>query len=315
MSFIETYATKTTSLAMYDVYRALEYLSSDDRGRLHAFLVEQIDSKTSEENTQYLINVLCCARLCGELHRSWLSTNGLALIERLLKLAHQPTTPSDLSTELLIIVANTMEEIGRSSTELYCLLDRAIERESTNFDIKLYLYKLALQFNCLPIMKDLFERLEIKNIQFYSLGYLLTDHYLRIHTNYRHIRNFFHYLINLVLVYGDDSWNQIMFCYKYGNFLRINEIRTFSDCYLSYSLIYMQSLLGTIIVDLIQNGNRYTTIGNIFKYQYDRVLFEKKQTLNYTLRSLFYQTDSDESLKLQDTRDFDVWPKIDYQFV
>jgi hypothetical protein len=102
-----------------------------------------------------------------------------------------------------------------------------------------------------------------------------------------------------------------MFCYKYGNFLRINEIRTFSDCYLNYSLIYIQSLTGSIIIDLIQNGNRYNSIVNIFKYPSNQVLFEHKEKNNNSLHSLFYN--NNEVLKVQDTRDFDIWSKIDYR--
>ncbi|CAF1638386.1 unnamed protein product [Adineta ricciae] len=162
-------------------------------------------------------------------------------------------------------------------------------------------------------MKDYFERLEIKNIQYYSLGYLLTDHYLRIHTNYRHVRSSCNYLTNLLLVYNDDSWSQIMFCYKYGNFLRINEIRIFSDCYLSYSLIYFQALIGALVVDFIQNGNRYRSISTLLKHPSNQVLFEHKQKNKQSLHGLFYKTNTNEVYRVQDTRDYDIWPKIDHR--
>ncbi|CAF1050208.1 unnamed protein product [Rotaria sp. Silwood1] len=312
-SYIETYSLKTTSLVMYDIYRSFEYLSSDERSHLHKYLIDQLTSEICQNNIQYLINILYCARLCGDAHSSWLKENSHSLIQRLLDVANQSSTPSHLSIELLLLIVNVMDETNQSQTELYTLLDRTYEKDTTNFDTKLYIYKMALNFNCLTIMKDIFERLEIKNIQYYSLGYLLTDHYLRIHTNYRHIRNFFNYLTNLLLVYTDDSWSQIMFCYKYGNFLRINEIRTFSDYYLSYSLIYIQSLIGSIIIDLIQNGNRYNAIMNVFKHSSSQILFDNKEKNNNSLHSLFYKTDNNETLKLQDTRDFDIWPKIDYR--
>ena len=291
-SYIDTYSLKTTGLVMYDIYRSLEYLIFEDRSRLHKYLVNQLISETCQSNTQYLINILYCARLCGDIHKSWLSENSNSLIQRLFDLANQSSTPSHLSIELFLLIINIMDEINPSKTELYTLLDHANEKDSTNFDTKLYIYKLALYFNSLTIMKDIFERLEIKNIQYYSLGYLLTDHYLRIHTNYRHMKGFFNYLTNLLLVYTDDSWNQIMFCYKYGNFLRINEIRTFSDCYLSYSIIYIQSLIGSMIIDLIQNGNRYNSIINIFKYPSNQVLFENKNKNNNSSHLLFYKTDN-----------------------
>ncbi|CAF0971689.1 unnamed protein product [Rotaria sordida] len=312
-SFIETYSLKTTSLVMYDIYRSLEYLSSDERSHLHKYLIDQLTSETCQNNIQYLINILYCARLCGDIHSLWLLENSHSLIQRLHDIANQSSTPSNLSIELFLLIVNIMDETNQSKSELYTLLDHTYEKDSTNFDIKLYIYKIALNFNCITIMKDIFERLEIKNIQYYSLGYLLTDHYLRIHTNYRYIRNFFNYLTNLLFVYTDDSWSQIMFCYKYGNFLRINEIRTFSDYYLSYSLIYMQSLIGSIIIDLIQNGNRYNSIINIFKHPSNQILFNNKEKNNNSLHSLFYKTDNNESLKVQDTRDFDIWPKIDYR--
>jgi hypothetical protein len=298
---------------MHDIYRSLEYLSSEDRSRLHKYLTNQLTSETSQNNIQYFINILYCARLCGDIHRSWLSENSLSLIQRLLDLVNQSSTPLHLSIELLILIINIMDETNHSNSELYTLLDRTHEKDSSNFDVKLYIYKMALNFNSITIMKDFFERLEIKNIQYYSLGYLLTDHYLRIHTNYRQIRSFFNYLTNLLLVYTDDSWGQIMFCYKYGNFLRINEIRTFCDCYLSYSIIYIQSLIGSIIIDLIQNGNRYNSIMNIFKYPSNQILFDNREKNNYSLHSLFYKTDNTDVLKLQDTRDFDIWPKVDYR--
>jgi hypothetical protein len=306
-SYIEIYSLKTTGLVMYDIYRALEYLSTEDRTRLHQYLINQ---STSENNIQYLINILYCARLCGDIHSLWLTKNSLSLIKRLVDLANQSSTPSHLSIELFLLIVNIMDETNQSKIDLYNLLDHAYEKDSTNFDVKLYIYKLALYFNSITIMKDFFERLEIKNIQYFSLSYLLTDHYLRIHRNYRHIRNFFNYLTNILLVYTDDSWSQIMFCYKYGNFLRINEIRTFSDCYLSYSLIYIQSLIGSIIIDLIQHGNRYNSIINIFKYPSNQVLFDNKDKTNNSLHSLFYNNDK---FKLQDTRDFDIWSKIDYR--
>ncbi|CAF1030053.1 unnamed protein product [Rotaria sordida] len=312
-SFIETYSLKTTSLVMYDIYRSLEYLSSDERSHLHKYLIDQLTSETCQNNIQYLINILYCARLCGDIHSLWLLENSHSLIQRLHDIANQSSTPLNLSIELFLLIVNIMDETNQSKSELYTLLDHTYEKDSTNFDIKLYIYKIALNFNCITIMKDIFERLEIKNIQYYSLGYLLTDHYLRIHTNYRYIRNFFNYLTNLLFVYTDDSWSQIMFCYKYGNFLRINEIRTFSDYYLSYSLIYMQSLIGSIIIDLIQNGNRYNSIINIFKHPSNQILFNNKEKNNNSLHSLFYKTDNNESLKVQDTRDFDIWPKIDYR--
>ncbi|CAF1398306.1 unnamed protein product [Adineta steineri] len=314
ISYIETYSLKTTSLVMHDIYRAFEYLTSEDRSRLHKHLINQLTSETSQNNIQYLINILYCARLCGDIHHSWLSENSHSLIQKLLDLVNQSSTPLHLSIELLTLIVNIMDETNQSKSELYTLLDRTYDKDSSNFDVKLYMYNIALHFNCITIMKDLFERLEIKNIQYYSLGYLLTDHYLRIHSNYHHIRSFFNYLTNLLFVYTDDSWGQIMFCYKYGNFLRINEIRTFSDCYLSYSLIYIQSLIGSIIIDLIQNGNRYNSIAKLLKYSSSQVLFDHKQkNKNNSLHSLFYKTDNNDVLKIQDTRDFDIWPKIDYR--
>jgi N-terminal acetyltransferase B complex non-catalytic subunit len=298
-SYIETYSLKTTGLIMYDIYRAFEYFSKDDRIRLHEYLIKQLTS----DNIQYIINILYCARLCGDIHRSWLSENHHSLIERLFNLANQS---SDLSIELFLLIVNIMDENNQSKIDLYNLLDRTYEKDSTNFDLKLYLYQLALDFNCIKIMKEFFDRLEIKNIQYFSLSYLLTDHYLRIHRHYRHMKNFFNYLTNILLVYTDDSWSQIMFCYKYGNFLRINEIRTFSDCYLSYSLTYIQSLIGAMVIDVMQSGNRYYSIVNIFKNSSNQVLFDQKDIM----RSLFYHNDT---LKVQDTRDFDVWSKIDYR--
>ena len=312
-SYIDSYSSRTTGLVMHDIYRALEYLSPEDRARLHRFLIDQIDSRSNPDNLQYLINIFYCARLCGDIHRSWLVENQQTCAQRLLELAYQSSTPSSLAVELLLLVATIMEEMGQPPVELYTLLDQAYTRDNAHFDVKLYLYKLALHFNCVPIMKDFFERLEIKNIQYYSLGYLLTDHYLRIHTNYRNVRYFFQYLTNLLLVYTDDSWSQIMFCYKYGNFLRINEIRTFADCYLSWSLTYMQSTIGSMVVDLIQNGNRYASIGTIFNYPYNQVLFDKKQKSNHSLQSLFYKADANQTTKLQDTRDLDIWPKMDHR--
>jgi hypothetical protein len=298
-SYIEIYSLKTTGLVMYDIYRALEYFSKDDRIRLHEYLINRLTS----DNIQYLINILYCARLCGDIHRLWLSENYQSLIKRLFDLTNQS---SDLSIELFLLIINIMDENNQSKIDLYNLLDRTYEKDSTNFDVKLYLYHLALNFNSITIMKDYFDRLEIKNIQYFSLSYLLTDHYLRIHRNYRHMKNFFNYLTNILLIYTDDSWSQIMFCYKYGNFLRINEIRTFSDCYLSYSLIYIQSLIGTMVIDLISNGYRYQSIGNIFKNSSNQVLFDQKDKI----RALFYPN---ELIKVQDTRDFDVWSKIDYR--
>ncbi len=298
-SYIETYSLKTTGLIMYDIYRAFEYFSKDDRIRLHEYLIKQLTS----DNIQYIINILYCARLCGDIHRSWLSENHHSLIERLFDLANQS---SNLSIELFLLIVNIMDENNQSKIDLYNLLDRTYEKDSTNFDLKLYLYQLALDFNCIKIMKEFFDRLEIKNIQYFSLSYLLTDHYLRIHRHYRHMKNFFNYLTNILLVYTDDSWSQIMFCYKYGNFLRINEIRTFSDCYLSYSLTYIQSLIGAMVIDVMQSGNRYHSIVNIFKNSSNQVLFDQKDIM----RSLFYHNDT---LKVQDTRDFDVWSKIDYR--
>ena len=298
---------------MYDIYRSLEYLSHEERSYLHQYLIDQLTSETSQNNIQYLINILYCARLCSDIHHSWLLENSLSLIHRLLNLVNQSSTPSHLSIELLVLIANIMDEINQSKSELYTLLDCAYDKDSTNFDIKLYIYKIALDFNCITIMKDIFERLEVKNIQYYSLGYLLADHYLRIHTNYRHIKNFFNYIKNLLLIYSDDSWSQIMFCYKYGNFLRINEIRTFADSYLNYSLIYIQSLVGAIVIDLIQNGNRYTSIVNILKASSNCILFDNKEKNNNSLHSLFYKADNCDLSRLQDTRDFDIWSKIDYR--
>ena len=297
-SFIESYSSKTTALVMFDIYRVLEYFSADDRRRLHEYLIQQLTS----ENVQYLINILYCARLCGDVHRLWLLENRQSFIERLFQLAKQS---SDHSIDLILLIVNIMDECEQSKIDLYNLLDRTYDKDPTNFDVKLYLYQLALNVNCSPIMRDYFERLEIKNIQYFSLSYLLTDQYLRIHRNYRQMKSFFAYLTNILLVYTDDSWSQIMFCYKYGNFLRIHEIRTFSDCYLSDSLIYVQSVVGTIVVDVIQNGNRYHSIGQVFKNLSNRILFEQK-----SIRSLFYRN---ETFKVQDTRDFDMWSKIDHR--
>lgn len=313
ITFIETYSVKTTSLVMFDIYRLLEYLPTEDLSRLHKHLVDQLTSETCQNNIQYLINILHCARLCGNIHSSWLLENYQSLSQRLMDIANHSTTPSHLSIELFLFIGNIMDETNQSKSELYALLDQTYEKDTTNFDVKLFIYKMALQFNCLTIMKDVFERLEIKNIQYYSLGYLLTDHCLRIHTNYRQLRNFLNYLTNLLLVYTDDSWSQIMFCYKYGNFLRINEIRTFSDYYLSYSLIYMQSLIGSIVIDIMQNGNRYNSLANLFKHSSTQALFDHKEKYKKSLRPIFYKTENNDLIKLQDTRDFDIWPKIDYR--
>ena len=155
-SYIDIYSLKTTGLVMYDIYRSLEYLSFEDRSRLHKYLVNQLTSETSQSNTQYLINILYCARLCGDIHNSWLSENSNSLIQRLFDLANQSSTPSHLSIELFLLMINMMDEINPSKTELYTLLDHAYEKDSTNFDTKLYIYKMALYFNCITVMKDIF---------------------------------------------------------------------------------------------------------------------------------------------------------------
>ena len=309
--YVETFGSKTAILLMFDVYRAFEHLSVDERSRLHQFFVEKFD----EENLSELLNRFSCGRLCGDVHRQWLIDDNLKSIRRLIELAEKSTTSTEQSTELFLLAAMNFEQLNRSSIDLFNLLDRIYLRDPSNFDTKLYLYKLATHFNCLSVMKDLFERLEIKNIQYYSLGYLLTDHYLRVHSNYHQVRGFLRYLTNLLQVYTDDSWSQIMFCYKYGNFLRINEIRTFSDCYLSYSLVYFQSLIGSIVIDLIQNGNRYQSIVNLLKSSDSQLIFENKLKLNFSLRSMFYKNEENETFKLQDTRDFDIWPKVDFRSV
>ena len=120
-SYIEIYSTKTTSLVMYDIYRAFEYLPSEERIRIHKYLIEQLMSETNQKN---LINIYYCARLCGNIHRSWLSENGLSLIQRFLDLTNQS---SQESIELFLLVGNIIDEIDRSKLELYTLLDHAYE--------------------------------------------------------------------------------------------------------------------------------------------------------------------------------------------
>lgn len=286
--YIQTYATKTTGLVMFDIYRAFEYLSKDQQKNLHDFLIQQITSE--QDNIQYLINLLYCSRLCGNLHLTWLKANHENIIAKL------NNQTSEISTEAYLLIINLLDEISRSSVDLYNFLDHIHEKDSANFDVKLNLYRLALNFNCPTMMKDYFERLEIKNIQYLSLSYLLTDHYLRLHRNYRQMRQFFQHLANILLVYTDDSWNQIMFCYKYGNFLRINEIRIFAEQYLNNTLISIQGSIGSLAIDLIADGNRYQTIGNILQSNTNKDLFEKFTNGN-----------------IQDTRDFDIWSKIDYR--
>jgi len=274
---------------MFDIYRIFEYLSNEQQINLHQFLIKQISSE--ENNIQYLINILYCSRLCGNIHLTWLKENHESIIS---KLTNQK---SDISIEAYVLIINLLNELNRSPIDLYNFLDHIHEKDAANFDVKLYLYHLALNFNCSTIMKDYFDRLEIKNIQYLSLSYLLTDHYLRIHRNYRQMRQFFQHLTNLLVVYTDDSWNQIMFCYKYGNFLRINEIRLFAEQYLNNTLISIQGAIGSIAVDLIVEGNRYQNIANVLQSNTNQSLFEKFSNENI----------------IQDTRDFDIWSKIDYR--
>ncbi|CAF0784058.1 unnamed protein product [Didymodactylos carnosus] len=327
--YIEQYSSKTSCLPMYDLYKYMEYLPVEQHNQLNMYLYEkhikklvdqqetiggeiEQNSLSSAVDIQFLINILYCSRLC--INSKYLVTHREQIISKLLEYSHLPTTSLLLQGDLVLISASILNETIRQQhsesmlIDLYCLLEYGHKQDATNFDIKLFLYYLSLKFNCFPMMKEYYEKLEIKNIQYYSLGYLLLDHTLRITTNYRSMKNFFVYLTNLLLTYTDDSWNQVMYCYKYGNFQRINEIRMFSDYYLTYSHTYVYSLIASIIVDLVHYGNTYQTIMNILKQLQNKILFKSN-----SIKLLFLSSDQNPTQQLQDTRDFDIWTKIDFR--
>ncbi|KAL5273927.1 NAA25 family protein [Megaselia abdita] len=270
----------TNDISMY-----IDSMQQDERSNLANILIKEsaINStnlpKTKEEMQKH-ITALQLARICGA-HKLLESDHLLALFTTL-KLHYEhglsnfgkdllatDMGPSDLYA---LLAANVMydlsikEQQSKPLLEALALLSYVLKNSPSNFHVKLFALKIYQLLGCLTGAQEMYDLLDIKNIQLDSMGY--------IHCNYLPLSGRFNFgkpTYEAALKFFTNSYKDrlayITMSYRFGTFSKLLEFMDFRDKLtnsIHYSILSAESLILEIVGlngTINQNLNSFKLLG------------------------------------------------------
>lgn len=158
------------------------------------------------------------------------------------------------------------EQKSKPLLEALALLSYVLKNSPSNFHVKLFALKIYQQFGCLTGAQDMYDLLDIKNIQLDSMGY--------IHCNYLPLSGRFNFgkpTYESALKFFTNSYKDrlayITMSYRFGTFSKLLEFMDFRDKLtnsLHYSILSAESLLLELVSlngTISQNLNSYKLLG------------------------------------------------------
>lgn len=158
------------------------------------------------------------------------------------------------------------EQKSKPLLEALALLSYVLKNSPSNFHVKLFALKIYQLFGCLTGAQDMYELLDIKNIQLDSMGY--------IHCNYLPLSGRFNFgkpTYEAALKFFTNSYKDrlayITMSYRFGTFSKLLEFMDFRDKLtnsLHYSILSAESLILELVSlngTINQNLNSYKLLG------------------------------------------------------
>ncbi|XP_060647501.1 LOW QUALITY PROTEIN: phagocyte signaling-impaired protein [Drosophila nasuta] len=272
------------SCCTHDIALFLPSISMEQRQALaNKLLAESGISSTSlpqtKEHMQKHICALQISRMCG-VHIE-LSVDHLLAFYTALKL-HYEHGYSSFGTQLLstemgpsdpyaLLAANVMYDISfreQKSDQLFealCLLQYVLRNSTSNFHVKLLSLKIYHMFGCMLGAQEMYDYLDIKQIQLDSMGYVHCN-LLPLSGRFSGVRTCYDSTLKFFTNSYKERLEYIALTYRFCTFSKMEEFMNFKER-LTNSLLYVACSVEAQLCDLVscygnvqQNLTAYVTM-------------------------------------------------------
>ncbi|KAH8310732.1 hypothetical protein KR044_002767 [Drosophila immigrans] len=256
------------SCCTHDIALFLPSISMEQRQALaNKLLVESgISSTTLPQTKEHMQKHICAlqiSRMCG-VHIE-LSVDHLLAFYTALKL-HYEHGYSSFGTQLLstemgpsdpyaLLAANVMYDISfreQKSDQLFealCLLQYVLRNSTSNFHVKLLSLKIYHMFGCMLGAQEMYDYLDIKQIQLDSMGYVHCN-LLPLTGRFSGVRNCYDSTLKFFTNSYKERLEYIALTYRFCTFSKMEEFMNFKER-LTNSLLYVACSVEAQLCDLV----------------------------------------------------------------
>ncbi|ALC47317.1 psidin [Drosophila busckii] len=256
------------SCCTHDIALFLPSISMEQRQSLAAKLLQEsgISSTSlpqSKEHMQQHICALQISRMCG-VHIE-LTKDHLLAFYTALKLhyehGHSAFGKQLLSTEMgpsdpyALLAANVMYDLTLRENEsdylfeALCLLQYVLRNSTSNFHVKLMSLKIYHMFGCLLGAQEMYDYLDIKQIQLDSMGYVHCN-LLPLSGRFSGARNCYDATLKFFTNSYKERLEYIALTYRFCTFSKMEEFMNFKER-LTNSLLYVACSVEAQLCDLV----------------------------------------------------------------
>lgn len=256
------------SCCTHDIALFLPSISMEQRQSLaNKLLVESgISSSCLPQNKEHMQKHICAlqiSRMCG-VHIE-LPTDHLVAFYTALKLhyehGHSSFGRELLSTEMgpsdpyALLAANVMFDVSKRESksehlfEALCLLQYVLRNSTSNFHVKLLSLKIYHMFGCMVGAQEMYDYLDIKQIQLDSMGYVHCN-LLPLSGRFSGVRNCYDTTLKFFTNSYKERLEYISLTYRFCTFSKMEEFMNFKER-LTNSLMYVACSVEAQLCDLV----------------------------------------------------------------
>ncbi|XP_034485677.1 phagocyte signaling-impaired protein [Drosophila innubila] len=256
------------SCCTHDIALFLPSISMEQRQALASKLLFEsgISSTSLPQNKEHMQKHICAlqiSRMCG-VHIE-LSVDHLLALYTALKLHYEHGYSSFgkqlLSTEMgpsdpyALLAANVMYDISlreQKSDQLFealCLLQYVLRNSTSNFHVKLLSLKIYHMFGCMLGAQEMYDYLDIKQIQLDSMGYVHCN-LLPLSGRFSGVRNCYDSTLKFFTNSYKERLEYIALTYRFCTFSKMEEFMNFKER-LTNSLLYVACSVEAQLCDLV----------------------------------------------------------------
>ncbi|EDW59652.1 phagocyte signaling-impaired protein [Drosophila virilis] len=256
------------SCCTHDIALFLPSISMEQRQSLANKLLQEsgISSNSLPQNKEHMQKHICAlqiSRMCGA--HIELAIEHLLALYTALKLhyehGHSSFGKQLLSTEMgpsdpyALLAANVMYDISmreHKSDQLFealCLLQYVLRNSTSNFHIKLLSLKIYHMFGCMVGAQEMYDYLDIKQIQLDSMGYVHCN-LLPLSGRFSGVRNCYDTTLKFFTNSYKERLEYIALTYRFCTFSKMEEFMNFKER-LTNSLLYVACSVEAQLCDLV----------------------------------------------------------------
>ncbi|XP_002000593.4 phagocyte signaling-impaired protein [Drosophila mojavensis] len=256
------------SCCTHDIALFLPSISMEQRQSLASKLLAEsgISSSSLPQNKEHMQKHICAlqiSRMCGA--HIELSTDHMIAFYTALKLhyehGHSTFGKELLSTEMgpsdpyALLAANVMYDVSKRESksdylfEALCLLQYVLRNSTSNFHVKLLSLKIYHMFGCMVGAQEMYDYLDIKQIQLDSMGYVHCN-LLPLSGRFSGVRNCYDTTLKFFTNSYKERLEYISLTYRFCTFSKMEEFMNFKER-LTNSLMYVACSVEAQLCDIV----------------------------------------------------------------